>query len=221
MLKLTQLALRRGPKLLLEDVNLQIHPGQKVGITGANGSGKSSLFSLILGEIGADAGDLRFPRDWVVAHVAQETPSDPRPAIEYVLDGDAELRRAEQQIAMAEARGDGETLAHLHGDFELIDGYTARSRAAQLLHGLGFTTADEPGNKKSLTVQLKYYEGRPVIERIQRVSSPGLRIFRSKDELPKVQGGLGIAVVSTSKGVMSDRAARAAGHGGEVLCVVN
>ncbi|HLU05998.1 MAG TPA: ATP-binding cassette domain-containing protein, partial [Woeseiaceae bacterium] len=143
MLKLTQLALRRGPKLLLEDVNLQIHPGQKVGITGANGSGKSSLFSLILGEIGADAGDLRFPRDWVVAHVAQETPSDPRPAIEYVLDGDAELRRAEQQIAMAEARGDGETLAHLHGDFELIDGYTARSRAAQLLHGLGFTTADE------------------------------------------------------------------------------
>ena len=86
---------------------------------------------------------------------------------------------------------------------------------------LGFATADAPGNKKTLTVQLKYYEGRPVIERIQRVSSPGLRIFRGADELPSVQGGLGIAVVSTSKGVMSDRAARAAGHGGEVLCVVN
>lgn len=86
---------------------------------------------------------------------------------------------------------------------------------------LGFSTADQPGNKKSLTVQLKYYEGRPVIERIQRVSSPGLRIFRRVDDLPKVQGGFGIAVVSTSKGVMSDRAARAAGHGGEVLCVVN
>jgi ATP-binding cassette subfamily F protein 3 len=143
MLKLTHLALRRGPKLLLEDVSLQIHPGQKVGITGANGSGKSSLFSLILGEIGADGGDLAFPRDWVIAHVAQETPSDPRPAIEYVLDGDAELRQAEKQIATAEARGDGEALAHLHGDFELIDGYTARSRAGQLLHGLGFTTADE------------------------------------------------------------------------------
>src|SRR5690606_23209450 len=128
MLKLTQLALRRGPKLLLEDVNLQIHPGQKVGITGANGSGKSSLFSLILGEMCAAARVYRLPRDWVVAHAAQEPPSDSRPAVEYVLDGDAELRRAEQQIAMAEARGDGESLAHPHGDFELIVGYTARSR---------------------------------------------------------------------------------------------
>src|SRR5690606_32508173 len=127
---------RRGPKLLLEAVNLKIHPGQKVGISGANGSGKSSLFSLILGEIGADSGDVSFPRDWVIAHVAQETPSDPRAAIEYVLDGDAELRRVEEQIAAAEFRGDGEALAHLHGDFELMDGYTARSRAAQLLHGL-------------------------------------------------------------------------------------
>src|SRR5690606_15044160 len=110
MLKLTHLALRRGPRLLLEDVSLQIHPGQKVGITGANGSGKSSLFSLILGEIAPDGGDMTFPRDWVIAHVAQETPSDPRPAIEYVLDGDAELRHAEEQIASAEARGDGDAL---------------------------------------------------------------------------------------------------------------
>ena len=143
MLQFTHLALRRGAKLLLEDVSLQIHPGQKVGITGANGSGKSSLFSLILGEIGADAGEFRFPREWVIAHVAQETPSDPRPALEYVLDGDAELRAAEKEIASAEARGDGEALAHLHADFEQIGGYTARSRAGQLLHGLGFTTADE------------------------------------------------------------------------------
>jgi ATP-binding cassette subfamily F protein 3 len=143
MLQFTHLALRRGAKLLLEDVSFQIHPGQKVGITGANGSGKSSLFSLILGEIGQDGGDLKFPKDWVIAHVAQETPSDSRASIEYVLDGDAELRAAEKQIASAEARGDGAALAHLHGDFELIDGYTARSRAGQLLHGLGFTTADE------------------------------------------------------------------------------
>ncbi|MGH8165816.1 MAG: ABC-F family ATP-binding cassette domain-containing protein, partial [Woeseiaceae bacterium] len=147
MLQFTHLALRRGAKLLLEDVTLQIHPGQKVGITGANGSGKSSLFSLILGEIGPDAGDLAFPRDWVVAHVAQETPSDSRASIEYVLDGDAELRAVEMQIAraevQAEAYADGQALAQLHGDFEVIDGYTARSRAAQLLHGLGFTTADE------------------------------------------------------------------------------
>ena len=139
MLQLTPRALRRGPKLLLEDVSLQIHPGQKVGIPGANGSGKSSLFSLILGEIGADAGDLAFPRDWVIAHVAQETPADTRAAIEYVLDGDAELRAAGRNIADA----DGEALAHLHAEFEHIDGYSARSRAGQLLHGLGFSSADE------------------------------------------------------------------------------
>ena len=143
MLQFTHLALRRGARLLLEDVSLQIHPGQKVGITGANGSGKSSLFSLLLGEIGPDAGDLAFPRDWVIAHVAQETPSDSRASIEYVLDGDADLRAVERQIARAEAHGDGQALAQLHGDFEVIDGYTARSRAGQLLHGLGFTTADE------------------------------------------------------------------------------
>jgi small subunit ribosomal protein S8 len=86
---------------------------------------------------------------------------------------------------------------------------------------LDFQTADDPGNKKTLTITLKYYEGRPVIERIQRTSKPGLRIFRGCGDLPKVQGGLGIAIVSTSHGVMSDRAARAGGHGGEVLCVVN
>jgi small subunit ribosomal protein S8 len=74
--------------------------------------------------------------------------------------------------------------------------------------------------KPQLTVELKYFEGRPVIELIQRVSRPGLRIFKGKDELPRVRGGLGMAVVSTSRGVMSDRAARAAGHGGEVLCIV-
>ena len=74
--------------------------------------------------------------------------------------------------------------------------------------------------KGELTINLKYHEGRPVIERLDRVSSPGLRIYRGKDGIPTVRGGLGIAVVSTSHGVMSDRAARAAGHGGEVLCFV-
>ncbi len=74
--------------------------------------------------------------------------------------------------------------------------------------------------KPTLKVRLKYFEGRPVIERVQRVSRPGLRVYRGKDELPRTRGGLGIAVISTSKGVMSDRAARAGGHGGEVLCIV-
>ncbi len=143
MLKLTDLSLRRGPRLLLESVNLQIHSGQKAGITGANGSGKSSLFSLVLGELAPDAGDLAFPADWVVAHVAQETPTDRRAAIEYVLDGDAELRQVEQQIAAAEAGEGGERLANLHARLEAIDGYTARSRAGRLLHGLGFSVDDE------------------------------------------------------------------------------
>jgi len=83
-----------------------------------------------------------------------------------------------------------------------------------------FVRNDE-GGKPVLTVQLKYYQGRPVIERLQRVSRPGLRIYKGKDELPRVLGGLGVAIVSTSKGVMSDRAARTQGEGGEVLCIVS
>ena len=83
-----------------------------------------------------------------------------------------------------------------------------------------FDVADKEGNKRELTITLKYFEGKPVIEKIQKVSKPGLRIYRSKDELPKVMGGLGVAIVSTSEGVMSDRSARAKGFGGEVLCIV-
>lgn len=83
-----------------------------------------------------------------------------------------------------------------------------------------FSTTEE-GSKRELAITLKYFQGRPVIESIQRVSKPGLRIYRSKDELPKVLGGLGIAIVSTSKGVMTDRAARAQGEGGELICTVS
>ena len=84
----------------------------------------------------------------------------------------------------------------------------------------GFEVSEQPGNKRELTVSLKDFEGKPVIEKIQKVSKPGLRIYRGKNELPKVMGGLGVAIVSTSEGVMSDRSARAKGHGGEVLCIV-
>ncbi|MDZ7770895.1 MAG: ATP-binding cassette domain-containing protein [Woeseiaceae bacterium] len=143
MLQFTQLALRRGTRLLLDNVSLQIHPGRRVGVTGANGSGKSSLFALILGEFGPDAGDISVPKDWIIAHVAQETPSDERASIEYVLDGDAELRDVEAQIAGAERDHRGEDLALLHGRYESIGGYASRSRAAQLLHGLGFSAEDE------------------------------------------------------------------------------
>ena len=75
--------------------------------------------------------------------------------------------------------------------------------------------------KPMLAVQLKYFQGRPVIDRLERISRPGLRVYKGKDELPSILGGLGIAIVSTSQGVMSDRQARAAGHGGEVICIVS
>lgn len=85
----------------------------------------------------------------------------------------------------------------------------------------GFDVADDAGNKKTLTVALKYFDGKPVIENIQKVSKPGLRIYRGKNDLPSVMGGLGVAIVSTSRGVMTERQARAQGFGGEVLCIVS
>lgn len=94
---------------------------------------------------------------------------------------------------------------------------------AKVLKDEGYITDFNTETNKShveMTVELKYYNGAPVIESIKRISRPGLRIYRSKDELPKVLGGLGIAIVSTSNGVMTDRAARAIGHGGEVICTV-
>ena len=83
-----------------------------------------------------------------------------------------------------------------------------------------FEVTDNAGNKRELLVKLRYYDGKPVIEKIQKISKPGLRIYRGKDELPEVMRGLGVAIVSTSEGVMSDRSARAKGFGGEVLCIV-
>jgi len=143
MLQFENLALRRGTRLLFEQASFQIHPGQKVGVAGANGTGKSSLFALILDELHADDGEFRRPGDWVIAHVAQETPSERTTAVEYLLDGDAELRRLETDVLQAELDNDGERLAVLLGQFEAIGGYTARSRAGQLLSGLGFRRGDE------------------------------------------------------------------------------
>ena len=143
MLKLSHLSLRRGVKELLLDVSVVIHTKQKVGITGANGVGKSSLFALILGELHADTGEFSLPANTVIAHVAQETPALDKSAIEYVLDGDKELRHVEQAIQTAEQKHDNQALAHWHMQMETIGGYSAKSRAAALLHGLGFSTAQE------------------------------------------------------------------------------
>ncbi len=101
---------------------------------------------------------------------------------------------------------------------------TVKIAVANVLKDEGYITdfeASGEGTKKTLSVELKYFEGTPVIEKVQRVSKPGLRIYRGKDDLPKVLGGLGIAIVSTSAGVMSDRQAREQGIGGEVICVVS
>ncbi len=95
---------------------------------------------------------------------------------------------------------------------------------AQVLKDEGYIedfAVDGEAKKPTVKVRLKYYQGRPVIERIERVSRPGLRVYRAKDELPKILGGMGVAIISTSQGVMTDRQARAAGHGGEVLCIVS
>lgn len=143
MLKFTQLSLRRGARLLLEEVNLALHDGQKLGLVGANGCGKSSLFALLRGELSADAGEFSLPAQTVIAHVAQETPALQRSALDYVMDGDAELRHIQQELDKAAEDGDGSRQAGLLIHLENIDGYTAASRASRLLHGLGFTTAQE------------------------------------------------------------------------------
>src|SRR4030095_11118225 len=102
MLRLNDLTLARGTKRLLENANLTVHAGHKVGLVGPNGCGKSSLFALILGEAHQDAGSVELPAAWVVAHVAQETPAVGLPAIEFVMNGDVELREIERALAAAE-----------------------------------------------------------------------------------------------------------------------
>jgi ATP-binding cassette, subfamily F, member 3 len=139
VLRIAGVTLRRGAQVLLQDASMNVHPGQKVGLVGANGSGKSSLLALIRGELHADAGEVQLPARWVLAHVAQETPAIDRAALEFVMDGDAELREVEQAIAHAEAAHEaGVRIAELHGRYDEIGGYRARARAQTLLAGLGF-----------------------------------------------------------------------------------
>jgi len=143
MIKLNQLSIRRGTRLLFESVNLTVHPGQKVGLTGANGTGKSSLFALFRGLLHADQGSASIPDSWVIAHVAQETPAVDVSALDYALQGDEEYVRLQRDLQIAEAEHDGSAQSELHDQLAAIDGYTARSRAGRLLHGLGFTAEQE------------------------------------------------------------------------------
>jgi len=141
LIQFKQLTLTRGVKILIEGANLQLHPGHKVGLTGANGAGKSSLFAMLRGELHPEKGDFEMPASWVVAHVAQETPALAMPAIEFVLDGDVELREIETALLNAEANHQGELIAELHQRLADVDGYSAKARAAELLSGLGFSQA--------------------------------------------------------------------------------
>ena len=151
MIRFRNLTLARGARRLIEDANVQIHAGWRAGLVGANGSGKSSLFALLRGELHADRGDCDVPPGWRIASVAQETPALETPAIEYVLDGDAELREIEAHLAAAEAAHDGHRVGELHGRLRDIDGYGARARAAALLAGLGFADADSARSVSSFS----------------------------------------------------------------------
>jgi ATP-binding cassette subfamily F protein 3 len=142
MLALTNIALRRGRKVLFENATFQIHAGHRMGVIGPNGSGKSSLFAMLLGELEPDDGELALDPKAVIAHVAQESPHGSGSAVDYVMDGDQELRSVQAEIAEGEAAADQPDLHLLYERMEVIDGFTAESRASRLLHGLGFA-ADE------------------------------------------------------------------------------
>ena len=142
MIALRQVTFARAGHPLVIDASVQLHTGWKVGVVGANGCGKSSLFALLSNELHAESGDVELPASWHIARVAQETPALPDSALDFVLDGDVELRRIERELIEAEARNDGEAIGHLHDRYGEIGGYSAKARVAEVLHGLGFTDAD-------------------------------------------------------------------------------
>jgi ATP-binding cassette subfamily F protein 3 len=142
MIVLRDVTLRRGTRVLFEHASAAFFRGQKIGVTGANGSGKSSLLALLRGGLHADAGDVELQPGLVVAEVSQELPSGERAAIEHVIDGDAELRMLETGLAEAEKRNDALRIGEMHEQLARIGGYAARARAARLMHGLGFSVDD-------------------------------------------------------------------------------
>ena len=142
MLFFTNLTLKRGLTTLLENANATINPGQKVGLVGKNGCGKSSLFALLKNEMSAEGGEVSFPSNWALAWVNQETPALDCRAIDYVIQGDREYTRLQQALQQANAENDGNAIATLHSRLETIDAWTIEARAGELLHGLGFTQAE-------------------------------------------------------------------------------
>ncbi len=143
MLNFRNIALRRGARVLFANSSFTIHKGEKVGFTGANGVGKSSFFALIRDELHVDEGEFSMPPNLSLAHVMQETPAVNCSALDYVLDGDRELRDWQQRAKQAELANDGVKLADCHAHLDLIGGYSAEAKASRLMHGLGFNAGQE------------------------------------------------------------------------------
>jgi ATP-binding cassette, subfamily F, member 3 len=142
MLNLVNIRLRRGPQVLIDEASVGIFRGEKVGIVGRNGSGKSTLLALIKGELLPEAGEYSAPPNLVLAAVAQELPESDAPLLEYILDGDVELRGVEALLEEAQRTADGARIGALHAEYERLSGYAGKSRAAELAAGLGFAAED-------------------------------------------------------------------------------
>ncbi|WP_040976671.1 ABC transporter ATP-binding protein [Necropsobacter massiliensis] len=138
MIFFTNLTLKRGQSVLLENADATVNPGQKVGLVGKNGCGKSSLFALLKHQMSAEGGSVSYPSDWRVAWVNQETPALDISALDYVIEGDREYCRLQRQLRDANACNDGNAIATIHAQLEIIDAWTIHARAGALLHGLGF-----------------------------------------------------------------------------------
>ena len=151
MIEIKNLTLQRGLKVLLDQAALSLAPGRRVGLIGKNGSGKSSLFALLKGEITADKGDVSIPKHWKTAAVAQETPALDISALDYVLQGDGELQLFQTALHEAEVKNDGMKQAEYHAKLEEIDAYSAPARAAKLLSGLGFSQEEHGRPVKSFS----------------------------------------------------------------------
>lgn len=143
MIRFINVSLMRGTKPLLESVDLTLNPGDKIGLIGANGAGKSSLFGMLRGELHADQGEIDFPAKWRMAYVAQETPPLERAALDYAIDGDVNLRKLEAELARLEGEDatteNGIAIGEIYSALADADAYTVQSRGEQLLLGLGFS----------------------------------------------------------------------------------
>jgi len=151
MISLQDISLRLGSQLLLDETDLTVYSGQKVGIIGRNGTGKTSLFKLLMGEISPDTGELDMPKDLRKSQMHQETLGSSRSAVDYVIDGDSKFRLVEKQLLQAEQDHDDNRMAHLHSELELLDAWSIRNRAEQLLSGLGFPSEDFPRTVKEFS----------------------------------------------------------------------